>query len=540
MLPAPALGPYPLSPPAPERQRDRFPLALAAAVALLTVVPYALAYVMTPPGQHFMGFFFEADDATTYLAKMRSGAEGSWLWDNRYISIPSPPVLVYLFYTAWGQLAGLLHLSILLTYHLARLAGSFLLAAVVYAFATDLGLSRGGRRLATTLAFFGSGVGFLAQLLGDPRVGPLQVEALDLHLPELSGFYSTMAMPHFVWAAAALLAGMLLTLRAVNKPGRRAPLLAGGAWNALAVIHPQMLLVAGAAVAAWLALRWTAGAFPGWAALGRAALAFALVTPLLTQEAWILVHDPMVHRWSQEWAKPAPDPISLSLGLGIPLALALAALPTVWRRRARAEGLLLCWLTVGILLVYLPSPLHVQRRLLGGLYLPIALLAALTLAAWQSRSRRAARHVRWTVVAACFSSLLVLSIAFRFAMGSFPETYQTNDTVAAFHWLERAPRGGVLASPGTGLLIPAWTGQRTYVGHYSETLDYFAKAKRAGAILDARTPAADVRVFFAQEQLRYLFWGPSERAQSTFIPSAQPDLERVFRQGDVELYRFNE
>jgi hypothetical protein len=524
----------------PQRRPDPFPLVLAAEVALLTVVPYALAYLTTPPGHHFMGFFFEADDATTYLAKMRSGAEGSWLWDNRYISIPSPPVLVYLFYTSWGQLAGLLHLPILLTYHLARVMGGFLLAAVVCLFATEVGLSRGARRLATTLAFFGSGFGFLAQLLGDPRVGPLQIEALDLHLPELSGFYSTMAMPHFVWAAAALLAGMLLTLRAVNKPGWRAPLLAGVAWNALAVIHPQMLLVAAAAVAAWLALRGTAGAFPGWAALGRVAVGFALVAPLLAQEAWILVHDPMVHRWSQEWAKPAPDPVSLALALGLPLVLALVALPTAWRRRARAEGLLLCWLAAGILLVYLPSPLHVQRRLLGGLYLPIAVLAALTLAAWQSRGRRAARQVRWAVVAACFSSLLVLFIAFRFALGSFPETYQTDDTVAAFHWLEQAPRGGVLASPGTGLLIPAWTGQRTYVGHYSETLDYFAKAKRAGAILDARTPAADVRAFFAEEQLRYLFWGPTERAQSTFIPGAQPDLQRVFQQGSVEVYRFKE
>src|SRR5207249_4245457 len=81
----------PLARPAPEpaarrRAWPRFALGFAAAVAMLSLLPYLLAYAWTPAGHHFAGFFFIADDATTYLAKMRQGADGSWLWTDPYTS----------------------------------------------------------------------------------------------------------------------------------------------------------------------------------------------------------------------------------------------------------------------------------------------------------------------------------------------------------------------------------------------------------------------------------------------------------------------
>src|SRR2546430_15018322 len=57
------------------RRRLSFALAFAAAIAVLSLIPYLLAYAWAPPGHHFAGFFFIADDATTYLAKMRQRSE---------------------------------------------------------------------------------------------------------------------------------------------------------------------------------------------------------------------------------------------------------------------------------------------------------------------------------------------------------------------------------------------------------------------------------------------------------------------------------
>ncbi len=550
MLHAAAPRPERVTPaPAPRpRGEHAYPILLAAGVAVISLLPYLLAYLVTPKGQHFMGFFFLADDATSYLTKMRAGLEGGWLWDNRYVSVAPHPVLVYPFYMALGHLARLLHLPLIATYHLARLTGGAALALLTYRLAGELGLNRTGRRVATLLAFFGSGFGFVAQLFGNPPIGPLRLEAVDLHLPEITGFYSTLAIPHFVWAAALLVAGMLLVLRSVDGTDPRTPLAAALVWNALALIHPQMLPVAILWVAAWLALRFTTPTGLSRRALARVGLGFAATLPLLAYDAWLLRSDPMVRRWSAQWTHAAPDPLSMALALGLPLLLAVLALPAAWRRRGQAEGLLACWLVVVAFALYLPNPASIQRRLLDGIYIPIALLAAQRLLApgpirqnllLPAAARRAARRrASLALAVSSVSSLLVLAIGFRFAVGTFPEIYQSDDTMAAFQWLRAAPRGAVLSSPGTGLYVPAWSGQRVYVGHYSETVDYLARGRTAGAILSADTPDAVVRSLFEREALRYLFWGPAERAGRSFDPAGKAYLEPVFARGTVEIYRF--
>src|SRR3984893_16041586 len=115
----------PATAPAPQpRQWPRFALVFAAIVALVSLLPYLLAYIWTPPGHHFAGFFFIADDATTYLAKMRQGADGAWLWNDPYTSEPHGGVFLFSFYILLGHLAALLHLPLIAAYHVARISGA--------------------------------------------------------------------------------------------------------------------------------------------------------------------------------------------------------------------------------------------------------------------------------------------------------------------------------------------------------------------------------------------------------------------------------
>ena len=94
--------------PAPRPRRLRFALVFTVVIAAVSLLPYLLAYLWTPPGHHFAGFFFIADDATTYLAKMREGADGSWLWNDPYTSEPHGGVFLFGFF-----LDGIIFLRIL-------------------------------------------------------------------------------------------------------------------------------------------------------------------------------------------------------------------------------------------------------------------------------------------------------------------------------------------------------------------------------------------------------------------------------------------
>src|ERR1700694_1770231 len=235
--------------PAPRARRIRFALIFATAIAALSLLPYVLAYLWAPAGHHFAGFFFIADDATTYLAKMRQGADGSWLWNDPYTSEPHGGVFLFGFYLLFGHLAALLHLPLIATYHLARITGAIALVLAVERLCRRL-LPPQQRSLGLVLVVVGSGAGFLAQAAGNPAIFGSRVEALDLHLPELSGWYSILAIPHFAWATALIMVALLGLLRIMEAPGWRPLALTSLSLIALTAIHPQMIPV--------LALIWVA------------------------------------------------------------------------------------------------------------------------------------------------------------------------------------------------------------------------------------------------------------------------------------------
>jgi hypothetical protein len=93
-----------------------------------------------------------------------------------------------------------------------------------------------------------------------------------------------------------------------------------------------------------------------------------------------------------------------------------------------------------------------------------------------------------------------------------------------------------LSSPGAGQLLPAWTGVQVYVGHYSETLDYFQKIRNVNAVLQPREPEATVRAFLHDNGITLLYWGVDEAATG-FRPADQSYLQLVHQDGTVAIYR---
>jgi hypothetical protein len=530
----------PAAVPAPKpRQWPRFALWFAAIVALVSLLPYLLAYILTPPGHHFAGFFFIADDATTYLAKMRQGADGSWLWNDPYTSEPHGGVFLFSFYLLFGHLAALLHLPLIAAYHLARISGAVALIIAADQLCRRL-LPPDLRRLGLVLVILGSGAGFLAQALGNPSVFGSRLEALDLHLPEISGWYSILAIPHFAWATALIITALLGLLRIAEAPAWRPLAWTSAALIALTAIHPQMIPVLGVIWVAYQGVLVAWGARPSIRSVAAQAVPFLASVPLLAYNAWILFRDPTIAEWARQWRHQAPGPVSLALSLGLPLLAAVVGMVVAWRRHDRGLALLLVWPPLVIALLYLPNIANIQRRLLDALYVPIGVLAAVGIRMLTSRLRRARgrRIEAMLVTACCISSALVLAIALRFASGAFTEAYIGGDAWQAMQWLSAHHQQSdrALSSPGAGQLLPAWAGVRVYVGHYSETLDYFQKIRNVGAVLKPGESEAAMRAFLHDNGITLLYWGPDE-ALTGFQPLDQPYLQRVHQDGTVAIYR---
>src|SRR5436853_7334744 len=232
---------------------------------------------------------------------------------------------------------------------------------------------RAARVFALFFLAFGLGLGLVIWALGHPVVFGNQTEGLDLRMPELSAFYSVLALPHFAWSGVFAAFGVALTLKAIERGSLTLGVLAGFAWLGQASIHPQMPILMGGATALALLLR---PARPrGWIA---AAIAFAIPAPYILYSYLAFVGNPEVQRWTfhSKNALP-PESISLFFAIAPQLLLALTGIAGAIRRRSREDLFLIAWLVLLAVILYLPNPAgDLRRRFLDGLYLPLVVLVA--------------------------------------------------------------------------------------------------------------------------------------------------------------------
>ncbi len=481
------------------------PLGLAAALAVLTLLPYLYAWNAQPPGRVFMGFFFLGDDANTYLAKMREGWEGAWRWTNRYSTEPGTGAWFFVFWIFLGHLAAWTHVSLMFMFHAARVAGAFALLAAAWLFIREFLDPAVERRFAIWFLAIGLGCGYVIQALGHPVVFGQLTDTLDWRMPELSAFYSVLALPHFAWAAAFQALGCVFTLRAAERGSLRYGVLAGLAWLGEASIHAQMPILLGGAFAVALLLRRVT--VRGYAA---ALLAFAIAGPYVIYSYWASNHVPEVLRWSAQWRNNLP-PDGLSFGLALlPQGfLAALALPGVLRRRTRGDLLLLAWILLLAVILWLPNPAgNLRRRFFDGIYLPLVVLAARGLyeVVLPRLTGRARRLLPFSYVAfSAIGSLFLLLAPLFFATSS--QYSLTTDELGALNWLAAQPQGVVLSEGRIGLYVPAYSPDPAYAGQYSETYDYAVKARQARTVLSG---AEDAAAFARDHGVTYLFWTPED------------------------------
>ncbi|HEY3193755.1 MAG TPA: hypothetical protein VGK42_00790 [Candidatus Dormibacteraeota bacterium] len=491
----------------------RLPLLTGLVLAVVTAVPYLYAYAVQPHDQVFMGFFYLGDDANTYLAKMRQGWEGAWGWQNRYTTESSPTAYLFMFWILLGHLAALLHLPLILAFHLARVAAAFALMAAAWLFITHFIEDRSARRFAFLFVAVGLGMGYVIQLLGHPVVFGNRTDTLDWRMPELTAFYSVLALPHFAWSGVFAGIGAALTLKAIQRGSLLLGLLAGVAWLGQASIHPQMPILMGGATALALLLR--PAPKRGWAA---AALAFAIPAPYVLYCYFAFIGNPEVQRWTfhSKNALP-PESVSLFFAIAPQLLLALTGIPGAIRRRRREDLFLIAWLVLLAVILYLPNPAgDLRRRFLDGLYLPLAVLGARGLYEAilpRLHSRRAHALIPFSYVsfAAIGSAFLILA---PLGVATQPQYSVSRAEFDGLNWLGSQPAGRVLCMPGVGLFVPAYSADIVYVGHYDETFDYYTKTQQA---LDLLTGKADLLDFVHVEHIRYVIW-------TADLPAPPPDM----------------
>lgn len=498
-------------------------VVFAALILCATTIPYVVGWLAAGEDWRFSGMLFGVEDGNSYLAKMRIGAGGDWLFVNRYTSEPHRGALFFLPYILLGHLARLLAGGqpvsvgmLLAVYHGARVVFGLALILAIYRFVAAFVRAPALRRLALLLATLGGGLGWLLSLagLGD-AFGSLP---LDFYVPEGYSFLILFGLPHLALARAALLAGFLALLDATTRDGAMRTwlgraLLAGAAWFVTGLCVPFYIAVVYVLLGVWGLAVWVRRRRFPWDLFWRAAVAALVPLPLLLYSTWVFAVNDVFAQWAAQNRLPSPHPLHYALGYAALAIPAAAAIPWAWRRGAQHAGylLLVSWLVAAPVLVYVP--VNVQRRLAEGIIVPLGILAAVGLRRLAPRRRKLAQAALLALVLPTSGLLWLGGLASVLAPGR--PIFRPVDEITALQALNAvAPRGAVVLSRHeTGNLVPVYTDLIAFVGHGPETVDAETKERRVVAFF-RNTLSPDERAALLAE-VDYVLAGPLERAEAS-------------------------
>jgi hypothetical protein len=189
------------------------------------------------------------------------------------------------------------------------------------------------------------------------------------------------------------------------------------------------------------------------------------------------------------------------------------------------------------------APLDLQRRLTEGVWVAWITLAMLALEGMTLPAQASRR--RWASLTLCllFPSAIILLAGGLLAV-SQPKIplFRPKDEVRLFEFLqaEAQPGAVVLASYETGNPMPAWAPVRMVIGHGPESIHLAELRPLINGHYTSEMTDEQRLELIHRFDVRYVVWGPAERALGDWSPGQAAYLEPVYQAGAYQLYEVKE
>lgn len=545
------------------------PLGLAAALAALIVLPFLLGALCAPPGSLFGGTLKALGDEGVYMAAVRQGSQGNWLWHDPYMVAPPPPILMYPTYIAFGHLGALLRLPVVATYAAMHAAAGLLLFNALWRLARRA-LPRRDLPWFVAFALGAGGLYWLDASLGLGGDAPASLPWMGM--PQLSGLTSALMGAHETLGTAGqlIVLAALLDLRSeqVGLPWRA---MLGGALGTLLVgLTLPMLLPITVAVAtlpvlgrALLPLTALAGRRPispssprpdhpapprkagRGSALARGVPARLIDAGLLPVAA-LLIPGLLVaayYYWQLSfggWAasglrysgsRPLLEEL-LQWGVLVPLGV------WGWRHASPATrplaGLLALW--CGCALAGLWLPFWQGFRFSTGLNTMLGALFALGLFGAGVRGRRRTRLLLLVSLGSLTHLLFVLSVLLP---GRATQLYVPQGRIDAMRWLgsHARPDALVLAPLAFSNGLGARASTRMATGHVFLTFDMPARERQLRILYGTDQSAAARLQVVRATGASFVVYDRQDAEEGTFDPRSLPGLSIVYANAECAVLR---
>lgn len=544
------------------RRYPRWLWIFAISVLLLTTLPYLLGYASQGAEWRFSGFVFAVEDGNSYIAKMRRGALGDWLFRTPYTALEQRGALAYLPFLLLGKLSAPpgQHEQLVALYQLFRWAGGLLLFMALYDFIALFIADEYWQRWGVALASLGGGLGWLLILMG--RGFWLGSLPLDVYSPETFGFLMLLGLPHLLVARALLLWGLIVYLRPEQAPWK-----AGLLWLAMGLFQPLRVPIVWVMIGShWLLLGarglWRQNRALWWHWARRGMWVSAISAPIVVYTFIAFSLDPVLRQWAAQNLILSPHPLHYLAAYGLLLPFALAGLRRIWHKRTESGALLIAWTFALPFLIYFPY--NLQRRLAEGFWVVWVILALIVLdntaATGRTKTAEKSQKMRKNSAFFAYSAVRFFASAKAGSQFIFGLTFITTlilflgslqavlhpaeplfrpaaevEAVQAFNAL--APADSVVLSAfETGNIIPAYAPVYVVIGHGPESVGLAELKPRVDAIYAVATDDAERQALLDEFAVDYIFWGPYERALGDWNPAEAGYLETIYQNATYAIF----
>jgi len=491
-------------------------------------------------------------ETMTYWSWIRQARDGSFFFTDLYTPEAHPCNYVNVFFWSLGTVARISRLPIPKLYAISRIVLGAVLLAFLYLLSRRM-FSRPGERMTCFFMLVLSGGWEGIANFMERNFGWAHVSSPGWWTPEMSTFFSLMLFPHFIAAFIAMIAIALLMMRAWEhredswRKGVRYSVCAGIVLSALTFFHPYDTVTMVAAMGmAPLLMGLSERRWP-WPELLHSAIGCAVLWPSLLFNLWLFRTNPVMRAWDLQNVLLTPGPRRLAIAFGVGGLLSAIAL-AAFRKLGRNQLVMAAWLLSTLTVIHLP--LRFQRRMIGGVQFPLAVLATAAIALvivpalcrWiGTRPFRVLDRVGYgTLAVALAVAPLQLATPYylqkmeRSRLGSAEDfSWVDWESWQAFLALEAVtpPESTVIASHETGTYIPALSGKRCVVGHYALTVDSEHKTDSVARFFREGEDDRWRVSFLRRWSVDYLLFTRHERALGDFDPDSRPWLREVFAAG---------
>lgn len=535
----------------------KFVLAFGLFILLVTSIPYAWAYISSPPNKVYLGLDFAVYDYSQYMSWARESATHI-LVENKLTSEANPPAFFNLLWWAVGRFDSVTGVSFQFANQLLRVIFNLSFLFVAYWFCSLVLPERSQRRFALAVLTLSSGFGWMLVVLKS-RTGGRVLLPTTVYTPVGDTFWGFISVPHHIVSATLVVAILGLVLRSYRRGTLSRLAFAGLLTMILGLEHTYDLVTVYAVIAVFttlltirdgLRLRWVAGLAVFALLSAPAGLFWAYLT--LTSSQWreVLAQYANLGVWT-------PNPFQLVILLGPAFLVALLAFRRRFTLTRQADqDLFLCgWFVINLLIIYLPVTFQIM--MLNGFQVVMGVLATRVIfeqvIPWCRERVKAHGRFEWPrfripltkLIPAIFLLMIIPTNVYILGWRvvdlnrhDYPYYLDRND-VSALAWLDQHAAGSdvVFSSLPIGIYVPGTTGAHAFLAHGAETLDFQQKNEVVHRFFETQTTDTYRREILRSYHVTYVFYGPSERRLGSFAPSRASYLVPTFESEDTQIYR---